>query len=397
MSKTKKKTDPDLRNDEQLDEATLDAALREAGLDVQGSPAERAARLEAHYLALSQPADWNPAPHNKGGRGAWHLTCEIRAGGCGYTTTAEQPFCVFCGEGKEEVQSPPPPAALAVRPPDAAVEGELIEDGEGLPEPDGEPQGTVADLDAAVEIVCTRARALEEGERSLTGNVWDLGCAIFDIFKRSLFVARKKDGGAPLYPSWSAFCKAELRMSSAKADRYMKIAQNFTRELAQDLGPSKLVELLPAAQAQAADEAIALRLGREPRVILAPLLEKARVMPVPDLRAAVKATMPAAKAPPARSQDRTAKATAAAAAKKLAAKKPEAERVTVQRQEGSVKLRFFQSEKAARDNDAKKAAKKFAEGSVAVEPAVNGVECVYTLRVDAKHGPVLHRKVVRVE
>jgi hypothetical protein len=86
----------------------------------------------------------------------------------------------------------------------------------------------------------------------------------------------------------------------------------------------------------------------------------------------------------------------AAAAKRLAAKQPEPERLTVQRQEGAVKLKFYRDEEAARAGDKAKAAKKFADGIVAVEPAVNGVECVYTLVLDAKRGPLLSRRIVRL-
>lgn len=396
MSTTKsaKKIDEtNLRNDDLLCEVTLDEALREAGLDVGGTAKERADRLELHYLALPKPAGWSEKPYGKGGQGPWLLVCEIGKSGCGYTSTGKQTFCVFCGDGKDEAEKKS--TELAVRPKDAdAIEGEFMDDegGEGLPSPDAEPSGTAEDLDKAVEAIKARQRALEEGERSVTGNEWDLGVAIFDVFKKNLFVARKKDGGAPLYSSWQQFCKAELGMSSATANRYMRIATNFTRELAQDLGPSKLVELLPAAEAQAADQAIAARLGREPKLLLPPLIERARVLDVRDLRSEVKAAMPASKPP----TGKTGNATAAAAAKKNAAKPPEKERLTVQRQEGTAKIRFFLNEKAARENDKTKAAKKFADGIVAVEPAVNGVEVVCTLKMDAQKGPVLVRKIVRV-
>lgn len=388
---TKKATqidDTNLRNDDLLREATLDEALKEAGLDVGGTLKEKADRLELHYLALPKPAGWSEKPYGKGGQGPWHLVCEIEKSGCGYTSTGKQIFCVFCGDGKDEAEKPS--TELAVRPKEAdAIEGEFMDDagGEGLPSPSTEAAGSVEDLDVAVQEV----RALE---RDLVGSEWELGRAIFRIFKPSLFVARKKQGGAPLYDSWAQFCKAELNIGVAAANRYMRIAVNFTRELAQDLGAAKLVELLPAAEAQAADEAIAARLGREPKLLLPPLIDRARIVDARELRAEVNAVLPAKN----RSlQGRTANATQAAAAKKNAAKPAEKERVTVQRQEGTVKIRFFLNEKAARENDKSKAAKKFADGIVAVEPAVNGVEVVCTLRMDAqKGGPVLVRKIVRV-
>lgn len=395
-SKNKRVTE-DLRDDESLDEVSLNEGLVAAGLDVGGTLSERAVRLEAHYLALPEPDGWDESPAAEGGDGSWLLKCKIEDGGCGYTTTAKQPYCVFCGDGKEEAEekaekdadadAEATSTALAIAAKDNAIDGELIEDGEGLPVPAGDVLGSVADLDAAIDLV-------NERKRLVTGNEWDLGVAIFEIFRRSLYVTRKKAGGSPLYASWSQFCVAELGFSSATANRYMRIATCFTRDLAQDLGPSKLVELLPIAEAQAADEQIAKRLGREPKLLLPPLLERARVLPVNELRAEVRAAMPS------RPQDKpgqTGRATAAAAAKKNAAKRPEKERVTVQRQEGTVKLRFYLSEKAARAADPKKAAKKLADGVVAVEPAVNGVEVVYTLKSDARYGAVLSRRIVRVE
>ena len=394
----KRKHDEDLRNDELLRDDLISEALEEAGLDVEGNTTDKARRLEVHYLALTKPVGWNTEKD-----GTWHLLCEIEKGGCGYSSTAHQTFCVFCGDGQEDQDSGVVPvkaeAGLVVHNKGGGevVDAELIDEGEGLPKPDGEPRGTVADLDAAVAEVNAAMRALEDGERKVVGHEWDLGKKIFDIFRGSLYYARKKDTGAPLYSSWPQFCKAELRLSAASINRYMRIATNFTRELACDLGASKLVELLPAAQAQAADEDIAKRLGREPKVILAPLLARARVLPVADLRAEVRAAVPTRTAPVEGAKG-TANATAAAAAKRLAAKKPEAERVTVQRQEGTVRLRFYLDEEAARAGDKKRAAKKFQDGIVAVEPAVNGVEVVHHLVMDGRAGgPVLVRKVVRLD
>lgn len=391
MSKKSAKED-DLRNDEILRDDLLAAALVELGLDAAGSTVERAERLEAHYLSLPQPVGWNPKPTSEGGRGAWGLKCKIGAGGCGYHSTADRPFCDFCGDGdgKDEAAEAPS-TALAKTPAEDAIEGELVEDGEGLPAPDAEPGGTEQDLDAAVALVNERKRALEAGERGLTGNIWDLGGAVFHIFKGSLYLARKKAGGGPLYPSFGAFCKAEIGMSRTTAELYARIHLNFPRELAQEFGSARLALLLPAAQAQAAEDANAQRLQREPRQILPPLLERARVLSSRDLRTEVKAA--AVPTAPATGRARGAEA---AAAKRLAAKQPEPERLTVQRQEGAVKLKFYRDEEAARAGDKAKAAKKFADGIVAVEPAVNGVECVYTLVLDAKRGPLLSRRIVRL-
>lgn len=378
----------DLRNDEALDDEVLAGALGEADLDAGGTAKERADRLEAHYLALTPPVGWDPKPVNKGGNGSWHLTCEIEAGGCGYTSTARQDFCVFCGDGKPapEPEIAATSAAMVVaKPEESVVEAEFLEEENDLPAPDGDPSGTVEDLDRAVD-------AINALERNVTGSEWDLGHAIYSVFKRTLYVARKKDGGGPKYSSWAQFCAAELRMSSATANRYMRIAVNFPRELAQDLGPSKLVELLPAAEAQAAEQENAARFGREPKLLLPPLIDRARVLDVRELRVEVRAAVPR----PAPATGR-AKGAQAAAEKRLAAKQPEPERITVQRQEGVVKLRWFADERAARANDTKKHLKKFAEGMVAIELAVNGVEVVYTLRMDGKRGPILQRVVNRVE
>ena len=133
-------------------------------------------------------------------------------------------------------------------------------------------------------------------------------------------------------------------------------------------------------------------LGREPQIILAPLLERARVLPVVELRCEVKAAMPASSGP---KDGKTGKATAAAAAKKLAAKPAEKERVTIVRQEGTATLRFYVNERAARAADKTKVAKKFAEGMTAIEPAVNGVETIFVLKM-SNVGLVMSRKIVRV-
>lgn len=400
--KNVKKSEKDvaeLRNNDLLREDALMAALAEAGLSAEGTVAERATTLEAYYLGQKQPVGWDDRLVTEGGKGAWHLQCMIEAGGCGYHSIATRPHCDFCGDGQAEIGTTAPvdtSAAMTVVSPssDSAIDGELIEDEGGIPPP-GAPDGSVEELDAAVNAVNEARRALDAGERTVTGYEWDLGQTIFTIFRRTLYVQRKKDGGAPLYSSWPQFCKAELGISSGTANRLMRIAVNFSRELACDLGPSKLAELLPAAEAQAAEDQRAARLGSAPKLILPPLLDRARVVPVADLRVEVKAALPASTAG---QRGKTGKATAAAAAKKNGAvKKPEIERVTVQRQEGSIKLRFFQSEEAARAGDKAKVAKKWKEGIVAIEPAVNGVECVYQIRDDVKLGLVLHRKVIRVD
>jgi hypothetical protein len=70
---------------------------------------------------------------------------------------------------------------------------------------------------------------------------YDLGAALFAIYSRKLYLARRGEDGAPLYRAWNQFVDAEVSISPAYTYRLMFIANEYSREQVQSVGIKKLM------------------------------------------------------------------------------------------------------------------------------------------------------------
>lgn len=240
------KTDPtDL-----LDGKLIKDALVRAGLSTKGSVLEMASRLQAHFTS-------DPEHVKNGSR---EYDCDVDAGGCGYPFPTNLQTCAFCGRAAEEGDKAPP------APPTPVPASGIVAAGEGaLLDPDAAEQK----LDYAVE----RARVFS---REMVGAGWDLGHTIRAIYDGKLFLARRGPDGKPVHPSFEAFCKAELKMSSVYARNLIDIATRFTREQSVSLGTQKLIHIGrvdPGPERdrllEEAPEKSAAEIGREVRAVTA--------------------------------------------------------------------------------------------------------------------------------
>lgn len=207
------KTDPtDLLNGE-----TIKDALVRAGLSTKGSVLEMATRLQSHFTS-------DPEHVKNGSR---EYDCDVDAGGCGYPFPTNLQTCAFCGRAAEEGDKDAP-----VSPTPIPTSGVVRASGVALAEADEQEKK----LDYAVE----RVRVFS---REMVGAGWDLGRTIGQIHEQKLYLARRGPDGKPVHPSFEAFCKAELKMSSVYARNLIDVSTRFTRDQAVSLGTQKLIQI----------------------------------------------------------------------------------------------------------------------------------------------------------
>lgn len=240
------KTDPtDL-----LDGKTIKDALVRAGLSTKGSVLEMATRLQGHFTS-------DPEHVKNGSR---EYDCDVDAGGCGYPFPTNLQTCAFCGRAADEGDKAPPAPPTPV-----PTSGIVKASGAALTEADEQEKK----LDYAVE----RVRVFS---REMVGAGWDLGRTIGQIHEQKLYLARRGPDGKPVHPSFEAFCKAELKMSSVYARNLIDVSTRFTRDQAVSLGTQKLIQIGrvdPGPERdrllEEAPEKTVAEVGREVRTVVA--------------------------------------------------------------------------------------------------------------------------------
>lgn len=144
---------------------------------------------------------------------------------CEANSTSDFTACPFCGEEEVVDEGAQPEQAPVV----AALKGEIVTQGEAVPEP-------VPDkiLDSCVEKI-------RELKQQAAISIWDLAsevqrCHDAGLWKRRLRQDKKKS----LYASWKDFVQAELGMSHTHAYSLMKVSQTFGKKDVEAVGTTKL-------------------------------------------------------------------------------------------------------------------------------------------------------------
>jgi hypothetical protein len=75
-------------------------------------------------------------------------------------------------------------------------------------------------------------------------NYWQLGCALANLYERSLWKQRTDEAGKQRYKSWDAFVNSEIGMTPANASKIMNTARAFSEQEVQQFGTTKLSLLL---------------------------------------------------------------------------------------------------------------------------------------------------------
>jgi hypothetical protein len=248
--------------------------MLKAGLSIDGSLVELIERMSEHI-------------REKGGELA---DCDVCGGEC---DVAVYTVCPYCGVGEEEESAGKPKAPYkdsakvekldddkAAAPEKPKAEKGLRKRASQKPPDDGKPAAKVtalakpkADpeaakkLDEAVKTVKEVRDRIDSTTQSfgkaVMGDHWDLGKALYAIFKDDLYTQRVDAAtGVPRYKSWNQFVIGELGMSAQQAYKLMNVSLAFTRKQVEEYGVSKLKHLvrLPEAERNAMLEDAAKRL-----------------------------------------------------------------------------------------------------------------------------------------
>ena len=362
--------------------AVLDKYLTMKGLGMDGTLAEKIERM-GEYI------------REKGGVCA---DCETCGGECqieGPETYAE---CPYCGDGemKDEngnlVPPPvPPPAAAKPAPaakpaaPAAVPAAPLRTRGSAAAAPPqavqkaGPAPVTAAGL-KALETAVARVKKIEdriktEAERYgrvVYGDHWELGNAVYTIYKDRLYTQRMDPATQQTkYKSWNQFVLSELGMSPTWAYKLMDVAYGFTKEDVEKFGVAKLAHVV--------------RLPEGDRKLL--LTDASKALPVSAVAKQVQEQMrkggaaerepTAAAAAGGRGVRSGSKATKVAAKKKQEKLIDPERKVTVATLLGRQTIPLF-----AKGKDDKRA-KRIADEPVGREEVVNGVVCAYRVVLQA--------------
>jgi hypothetical protein len=247
----------------------LKQCMKDAGLSVEGTLEQLIERMSEHIT-------------EQGGELA---DCDVCGGEC---DVSKFTICPYCGVGEDDEA----PAALTPKPPVAdSAKVEPLKDGDGAktplaslnqklkkrgakepapkaPEKKPAPLAKSTEkLDAAVKQVKTIQQKITADTqtfgRTVMGDHWELGNALYTIFKDNLYALRVDAAtGVPRHKSWGQFVIGELGMSTQQAYKLMNVATQFSRKQVEEYGISKLKHLvrLPEAERNELLEDVAKRL-----------------------------------------------------------------------------------------------------------------------------------------
>lgn len=200
-----------------INDAIVNAELRDRKLEVSGSSEVRASRLERHLVEHA---------------GSTKLAeCD-----CGGRSPVTLPRCPFCGDESEvEDLTGSPTTAIVVGSGKPVAAPPEDEDARALASAAGlQPsKAEVHDLDTRV------ARIKELGVRYIA-TAWDVGDEIRQVHGGKLWLHRRDLSGAPTHRTFETFVHEEIGISRGTAYKLMEVAKAFTREQVLALGISKL-------------------------------------------------------------------------------------------------------------------------------------------------------------
>ena len=361
--------------------AVLDKYLTMKKLGMDGTLAEKIVRM-GEYI------------REKGGVCA---DCETCGGECQIEGPETYSECPYCGDGEMKDENgnlvpPPVPPSAAVKPTPAAVKppvatapaAPLRTRGSAAASPPqavqkpGAAAVTVAGL-KALETAVARVKKIEERIKSeaerygrvVYGDHWELGNAVYSIYKDRLYTQRMDPATQQTkYKNWNQFVLSELGMSPTWAYKLMDVAYGFTKEDVEKFGVAKLAHVV--------------RLPEGDRKLL--LTDASKALPVSAVAKQVQEQIrkggaerepTAAAAAGGRGVRSGTKATKAAAKKKQEKLVDQERKVTVATLLGRQTIPLF-----AKGKDDKRA-KRIADEPVGREEVVNGVVCAYRVVLQA--------------
>lgn len=213
-----------------VDEEVLNAALKERGLELKQPLGARVASLAAWFSANYDDDDI--------------INCDK----CGGDSSDDEPRCTFCGDESEVVDPTAERIAATkarrekeerVAPPEPTKKKAKKKGKEekALAKAGPESKFTESDLNEAVKRI--RTAAVE--------NMYDMGLVVRDIHETQKWKLRLRDG-KPAYRSFNQFCAEELPFSKTHAHTLMKVTEAFTRDVAVEIGVTKLGLVLKAPE-----------------------------------------------------------------------------------------------------------------------------------------------------
>lgn len=230
---------PDMKK---VSAASLEQWCREFGLPTDGGVADM---VDALVEYQSTP---EVEPHL--------LVCD-----CGAECDGRLPVCPFCGHGDDDDE--PAAASSGAKTEESTVKkrsqaksakaapAKEKAKGKGkapAKSPEVQEAATAMVVAGSTELATTATEAdLDEQIRTVQSLhnqavvcYWDIGNALYRIFKERLYVLRRGEDGTPRYKSWSQFVAAEIGISSSHSYRMFEVALMYTREQATQLGITKL-------------------------------------------------------------------------------------------------------------------------------------------------------------
>lgn len=366
--------------------------LQAAGLSIDGTLQELVARLSEHNEA-KVPLE------EHGICDVCHASnSDIRVGECQYCGARdEQPELIaretVTDEGKPprkrgpKVEQTKPKAPKGERVP-KAPKADKPADKPKRKRSEGSSELAAINLAPAVEAPAEIVASTAELDEALAKVVslretaaldhYDLGAALFDIYSRKLYLARRNDDGTPMFKAWNQFVDAEVSISPAYTYRLMFVASEYSREQVQSIGVKKLMYI-----------------GRVAKEDREQLLAGAREKSTDEIAEEVRRlALPGAKAPTTNASTKsrdTSKATKA----RLAAQASDAATVIESRGEITVGLALGKKSIPLFKAGTSKRAKTLAQVPSAEETLFNGVVVRYRVET-TDDGLVLQVERVRV-
>jgi hypothetical protein len=207
---------------DKVDESVLDAALKAAGFDVEGTVEEKVNKMADHQRDVTKADDL--------------ADCST----CGGESDVKLPSCPFCGDGEiiegkagaakkaaEKAKAKPASKRKLVATTETvhATVVEVITPGAAM--------NTVAELDRAVANIALLKMAAVR-------NIWALGREIAIVIAGDLWKQRRDADGSLSYRTFKSFSELELGMSTTYAYKLARISETFTEQEVSAVGTKKL-------------------------------------------------------------------------------------------------------------------------------------------------------------